>query len=101
MLEIAKQQVCRSVSRTLYTFLKYRDHYTSNIIVAVLDTAVMQNIYFMIYVLQQAFTNSCTSIIHLQLIHTSISISYVTAVRYVAAINHEARGRAAPELEGE
>ena len=28
-----------------------------------------------------------------------ICISYVTAVRYVAAINHEARGRAAPEGE--
>ena len=25
--------------------------------------------------------------------------SYVTAVRYVSAINHEARGRAAPEGE--
>ena len=30
---------------------------------------------------------------------TSLCISYVTAVRYVAAINHEARGRAAPEGE--
>ena len=29
----------------------------------------------------------------------SICISYVTAVRYVSAINHEARGRAAPEGE--
>ena len=28
-----------------------------------------------------------------------LCISYVTAVRYVAAINHEARGRAAPEGE--
>ena len=28
-----------------------------------------------------------------------ICISYVTAVRYVAAINHEARGRVAPEGE--
>ena len=27
----------------------------------------------------------------------AISISYVTSVRYVAGINHEARGRAAPE----
>ena len=26
-----------------------------------------------------------------------ICISYVTSVRYVAGINHEARGRAAPE----
>ena len=26
-----------------------------------------------------------------------VSISYVTSVRYVAGINHEARGRAAPE----
>ena len=28
-----------------------------------------------------------------------LCISYVTAIRYVAAINHEARGRAAPEGE--
>ena len=27
----------------------------------------------------------------------NICISYVTSVRYVAGINHEARGRAAPE----
>ena len=26
-----------------------------------------------------------------------VSISYVTSVRYIAGINHEARGRAAPE----
>ena len=32
-------------------------------------------------------------------IYIYICISYVTAVRYVAAINHEARGRAAPEGE--
>ena len=34
MLEVAKKQVCISVSCMLHTFLKYRDHYTSNIIVA-------------------------------------------------------------------
>ena len=28
MLEVAKQQVCMSVSCTLHTFLKYRVHYT-------------------------------------------------------------------------
>ena len=33
--EVAKQQVCMSVSCMLHTSLKYRDHYTSNIIVAV------------------------------------------------------------------
>ena len=32
-------------------------------------------------------------------LYLGICISYVTAVRYVAAINHEARGRAAPEGE--
>ena len=32
-------------------------------------------------------------------IYTHVCISYVTAVRYVAAINHETRGRAAPEGE--
>ena len=31
--------------------------------------------------------------------HKYFCISYVTAVRYVSAINHEARGRAAPEGE--
>ena len=34
MLEVAKQQVCMSVSCMLHTFLKYRDHYTSIIVAA-------------------------------------------------------------------
>ena len=36
-LELAKQEVCMSVSciyMYIHTFLKYRDHYTYNIIVA-------------------------------------------------------------------
>ena len=39
--------------------------------------------------------SNCDNIIRIII----ICISYVTAVRYVAAINHEARGRAAPEGE--
>ena len=34
-------------------------------------------------------------ILHVCVIH--VCISYVTSVRYVAGINHEARGRAVPE----
>ena len=45
MLEVAKQQVCMSVSCMLHTFLKYRDHYTSNIIVA----APMQRCNYYVY----------------------------------------------------
>ena len=33
------------------------------------------------------------------IVYVDLCISYVTAIRYVAAINHEARGRAAPEGE--
>ena len=43
----------------------------------------------------------CIVCIYMHIVHTSyglkhICISYVTSVRYVAGINHEARGRAAP-----
>ena len=54
MLEVAKQQVCMSVS---CTFLKYRYHYTSNIIVA----GPMQwcNYYMYMYIHVHVHIASC------------------------------------------
>ena len=47
-------------------------------------------------VLHHTFYPTCRQDVII-VIATYICISYVTSVRYVAGINHEARGRAAPE----
>ena len=45
MLQVDMQQVCMSVSFMLHKFIKYRDHYTSNIIVVV----PMQHFNYYVY----------------------------------------------------
>ena len=66
MLEVAKQQVCMSVPCMLRTFLKYRDHYISNIIGA----APMQCCNYNIIIIH----------VHVHVLYTQLYIEHVAHV---------------------
>ena len=71
----------------IYHFLREFDHHNSSWRIA-LEAVVTQNILDGI---------NWVSVCNNRYYTPTICISYIPSVRYVARINHEARGRAAPE----